>query len=61
MGIDGAVLRLTTGEEIAGADLARVIEAARQFRRILDAFPTHYPRGILEQAALAGAFDAGKA
>jgi DNA gyrase subunit B len=26
----------------------------------LDAFPTHYPRGILEQAALAGAFDAGR-
>jgi DNA gyrase subunit B len=57
MGIEGAVLRLQTGEEIAGADLARVIEGARQFRRVLDAFPTHYPRGILEQAALAGSFD----
>ncbi len=61
MGIEGAVLRLTNGEEIAGADLARVLEGARQFRRVLDAFPTHYPRGILEQAALAGAFDAGQA
>ena len=61
MGIEGAVLRMPSGEEIAGADLARVIEGARQFRRILDAFPTHYPRGILEQAALAGAFDAGRA
>tara|TARA_R110002096_G_scaffold329093_5_gene523235 strand:+ start:1565 stop:4015 length:2451 start_codon:yes stop_codon:yes gene_type:complete len=61
MGVDGAVLRLQTGEEIAGADLARVIDGARQFRRILDAFPTHYPRTILEQAALAGAFDAGSA
>ncbi len=61
MGVDGAVLRLQTGEEIAGADLARVIEGARQFRRILDAFPTHYPRGVLEQAALAGAFDPGRA
>ncbi|MDZ4395689.1 DNA gyrase subunit B, partial [Cypionkella sp.] len=57
MGIEGAVLRLTDGSEIAGNDLARVVEGARQFRRILDAFPTHYPRGILEQAALAGAFD----
>jgi DNA gyrase subunit B len=55
------VLRLTTGEEIAGADLARVIEGARAFRRVLDAFPTHYPRPILEQAALAGAFDPGRA
>ena len=61
MGIDGAVLRLTSGEEIAGADLARVIEGARSFRRVLDAFPTHYPRNILEQAALAGAFEPGKA
>ena len=61
MGTDGAVLRLGSGEEIAGADLQRVVEGARQFRRVLEAFPTHYPRGILEQAALAGAFDAGKA
>jgi len=60
-GVEGAVLRLSHGEEIAGADLARVVEAARSFRRVLDAFPTHYPRNILEQAALAGAFDAGRA
>ena len=60
-GIEGAVLRLTNGEEIAGADLARVVAAARSFRRVLEAFPTHYPRGILEQAALAGAFDPGRA
>ncbi len=60
-GIDGAVLKLRSGEEIAGADLARVVEAARQIKRVLDAFPTHYPRNILEQAALAGAFDPGVA
>jgi DNA gyrase subunit B len=61
MGLEGAVLRLSDGTEIAGNDLARVIEGARQFRRVLDAFPTHYPRPILEQAALAGAFDPGRA
>ena len=61
MGVEGAVLRLSDGQEIAGNDLARVIEGARQFRRILDAFPTHYPRNILEQAAIAGAFDPGRA
>ena len=61
MGIEGAVLRLQSGEEIAGADLARVVEGARAFRRALDSFPTHYPRAILEQAAIAGAFDAGRA
>jgi len=60
-GIEGAVLQLKGGEEIAGADLARVVEAARSFKRILEAFPTHYPRHVLEQAALAGAFDAGRA
>ncbi len=61
MGTEGAVLRLPDGQEIAGNDLTRVIEGARQFRRVLDAFPTHYPRPILEQAALAGAFDPGRA
>ncbi len=61
MGVEGAVLALPTGEEIAGADLRRVIDGARQFRRVLDSFPTNYPRGILEQAALAGAFDQGQA
>ncbi|WP_096784232.1 DNA topoisomerase (ATP-hydrolyzing) subunit B [Rhodobacter sp. CZR27] len=60
-GIEGAVLRLASGEEIAGADLLRVIDGARQFRRVLDGFPTHYPRTILEQAAIAGAFDPGRA
>ncbi|MFT5345615.1 MAG: DNA gyrase subunit B [Sulfitobacter sp.] len=60
-GIEGAVLRLPSGEEIAGQDLHRVVEAARSFKRVLDAFPTHYPRRILEQAALSGAFDPGRA
>ena len=60
-GIEGAVLRLGSGEEVAGADLLRIVEGARAFRRVLEAFPTHYPRGILEQAALAGAFDQGRA
>jgi DNA gyrase subunit B len=61
MGTEGAVLRLASGEEIAGSDLIRVIEAARAFRRALDSFPMHYPRQIIEQAALAGAFDPGRA
>ncbi len=61
MGVEGTVLRLGSGEELAGADLRRVIDGARQFRKVLEAFPTNYPRGILEQAALAGAFDLGQA
>ncbi|SFJ62328.1 DNA topoisomerase (ATP-hydrolyzing) subunit B [Celeribacter neptunius] len=59
-GVEGAVLRLKSGEEIAGADLSRVVEGARSFKRILEAFPTHYPRHIVEQAALAGAFEPGR-
>ena len=58
-GIDGAVLRQGNGEEITGQDLARVVDLARQMRRVLEAFPTHYPRHILEQAAIAGAFVPG--
>ncbi|MEM1066800.1 MAG: toprim domain-containing protein, partial [Pseudomonadota bacterium] len=60
MGIEGAVLRLGTGEEIVGADLARVVEDARQVRRVLQAFPTHYMPWVLEQAAIAGAFVPGR-
>ncbi|WP_425097679.1 DNA topoisomerase (ATP-hydrolyzing) subunit B [Tropicibacter sp. S64] len=58
-GIEGAQLKLGTGEVIVGQDLVRVVEEARQLKRILDAFPTHYPRHILEQAAIAGAFVPG--
>ena len=58
-GIEGAVLRQGNGDEIAGADLTRVVDMARQMRRVLEAFPTHYPRHILEQAAIAGAFAPG--
>ncbi|MBM1689570.1 DNA topoisomerase (ATP-hydrolyzing) subunit B [Sulfitobacter geojensis] len=58
-GTDGAMLRQGNGEEITGADLARVVDNARQLRRVLEAFPTHYPRHILEQAAIAGAFVPG--
>ena len=58
-GIDGAMLKQGNGEEIAGQDLVRVVDIARQMRRVLEAFPTHYPRHILEQAAIAGAFVPG--
>ena len=59
-GVDGAVLRLGHGAEMAGADLGRVVDEARQLKRVLDAFPQHYPRHILEQAAIAGAFVPGE-
>jgi len=58
-GVEGAVLRLASGEEIIGQDLGRIVEEARQVRRILQTFPTHYPQHILEQAAIAAAFVPG--
>ncbi|MEM9699222.1 MAG: DNA gyrase subunit B, partial [Pseudomonadota bacterium] len=58
-GVEGTMLRQGNGEEITGADLARVVDLARQMRRVLEAFPTHYARHILEQAAIAGAFVPG--
>ncbi|RVV97938.1 DNA topoisomerase (ATP-hydrolyzing) subunit B [Mesobaculum littorinae] len=60
MGVDGAVLRLGSGEEIVAADLARVVDEARSVRRSLQSFPTHYPTTILEQSAIAGAFVPGQ-
>ena len=58
-GVEGAILKLSGGAEIAGKDLIRVVEEARQLKRVLGAFPTYYPRHILEQAAIAGAFVPG--
>ncbi|TYP68467.1 DNA gyrase subunit B [Stutzerimonas stutzeri] len=59
-GVEGASLRLASGEEISGNDLARVVEEARVARRILRAYPTHYPPHITEQAAIAGALVPGR-
>ncbi|NOX39414.1 MAG: DNA topoisomerase (ATP-hydrolyzing) subunit B [Alphaproteobacteria bacterium] len=59
-GLEGALLRLGDGSQIGGADLARLIEEARQIRTVLNAFPTNYSRHILEQAVIAGALVPGQ-
>ena len=59
-GIDGASLRLGDGQVLTGADLRRVVDEARQARRILRSYPTHYPPHITEQAAIAGALLPGR-
>jgi len=59
-GVEGAVLRLGSGEELGGQDLARVVSEARAVRHSLRMFPTHYPAHILEQAAIAGALVPGQ-
>ncbi|WP_114966849.1 DNA topoisomerase (ATP-hydrolyzing) subunit B [Alkalilacustris brevis] len=58
-GVEGAILRLGSGEEITARDLARIVEEARSVRRTLKLFPSHYPAHILEQAAIAGALQPG--
>ncbi|MDM7459544.1 MAG: DNA gyrase subunit B, partial [Paracoccus sp. (in: a-proteobacteria)] len=59
-GTEGASLCLASGEEITGNDLVRIVEEARQARRILRSYPTHYPPHITEQAAIAGALLPGR-
>ncbi len=53
-GLENASLQLGDGSVVVGQDLARVVAEARTARAVLNAFPTHYPRPILEQAAIAG-------
>ena len=56
-GCEGATLTLSEGAVIAGADLERIVTEARQVNVILNAFPTHYSRHILEQAAISGGLE----
>jgi DNA gyrase subunit B len=56
-GLKDCVLTLFNGEMVAGADLEHLVERARAARSALDGFPRHYPRILLEQAAIAGALN----
>ncbi|MFG1427769.1 DNA topoisomerase (ATP-hydrolyzing) subunit B [Roseixanthobacter glucoisosaccharinicivorans] len=55
VGLDDAALYLASGEVRTGADLAAVVETARQLRGALNALHPRYNKAIVEQAALAGA------
>ncbi|MDW3098394.1 MAG: DNA topoisomerase (ATP-hydrolyzing) subunit B [Alphaproteobacteria bacterium] len=56
-GLDGAVLTLDNGEQMAGEDLRQVVEEARKARTSLDSVRARYPVFIVEQAAIAGALN----
>ena len=56
-GTNGAALTLHTGETVAGADLAALVALARQAVAAVGGFPRHYPRFVLEQAAISGAMN----
>ena len=66
-GVDGAILRLASGEERAGADLRALVDEARLVRNVLNQLHNRYNRTAVEQAAIAGAlkplssFSAGEA
>ena len=55
-GVDGAVLELSTGEQIAGADLLALVQIARGARANIERLSARAPAFAIEQAALAGLF-----
>lgn len=54
-GLEEAVLKLANGEQRAGADLASLIDEARNARSVLKALHPRYNRSVIEQTAIAGA------
>ena len=54
-GLEGASVRLASGEVRVGADLRALVEEARAMRRLLIGLHSRYNRAAVEQAALAGA------
>ncbi len=66
-GTAGAAFTLHTGETVTGGDFIQLVTHARHAVAALEGFPRHFPRFLLEQAAIAGALnpeilaDAGRA
>ncbi len=56
-GIEDAVLVTGEGAERAGRDLKDIVDQSRGIVRVIDEMHSRYPRAIIEQAAIAGAFD----
>jgi len=56
-GSAGAIFTLHTGETFAGADFDALVAKARAAVAAIEGFPRHYPRFLLEQAAIAGALN----
>jgi DNA gyrase subunit B len=53
-GLEGAVLKLHSGEERAGVDLHDLVEQARIVRNVLAGIHSRYNRKVVEQAAILG-------
>ncbi len=54
---EGAVFTTHSGEQMAGADLRRLVDEARSVTSRLRRLAQHLPLHLLEQAAIAGALD----
>jgi DNA gyrase subunit B len=54
-GSEGAALRLASGLEFSGPQLRALIDEARLVRQVIASLHTRYDRGVVEQAAIAGA------
>jgi DNA gyrase subunit B len=57
-GLDESMLVLGTGEICAGADLAAIVDEARQVKNLVAALHSRYNPTVVEQAAIAGALNA---
>jgi DNA gyrase subunit B len=56
-GSEGTTFTAHSGETLAGADFDALVARARVAVAALNGFPVHYPRFVLEQAAIAGALN----
>ncbi len=56
-GLEEAVLELGSGEARAGRDLREVLEQARGVAKVIEDVHSRYARFVVEQAAIAGAFN----
>jgi DNA gyrase subunit B len=57
-GVRDAVLKLSTGEQVAGPDLGALAEFARTVKAAVQNLAAKYPAFAVEQAAIAGALNA---
>ncbi|MFM2423489.1 MAG: gyrase subunit, partial [Pseudomonadota bacterium] len=56
-GLDGALLTLASGETRGAQDLRAIVNEARNIASLFDSLHSRYSRMVVEQAAIAGAFD----
>ena len=58
-GLDDAVLRVASGEDRAGGDLAGIVSDGRAVVQVLGGMHSRYDRTVVEQVAIAGALNQG--